>query len=75
MTACTLPTPVDVRTLAPHDRYPVASAAFDLLKAGDSMHFDARAPHTVENRTDREAILLYVGTPSVLQRGAPAEPA
>ena len=37
MTVCILPTPVDVRTLAPHDRYPVASAAFDLLKAGDSM--------------------------------------
>ncbi|MBG6076739.1 DUF2249 domain-containing protein [Polaromonas sp. CG_9.11] len=37
MTACASSTPVDVRKLAPHDRYPVASAAFHLLDAGESM--------------------------------------
>ena len=37
MTVCTSPTPVDVRQLAPLDRYPVASAAFHLLDAGESM--------------------------------------
>ena len=37
MTVCTSLTPVDVRQLAPHDRYPVASAAFHLLDAGESM--------------------------------------
>ena len=37
MTACTFSIPVDVRKLAPHDRYPVASAAFHLLDAGESM--------------------------------------
>ncbi|WP_425998610.1 helix-turn-helix domain-containing protein [Caulobacter sp. DWR1-3-2b1] len=73
--------PVDTRN-GEHFRYVLEGELYaragdihTVLKAGDSMHFDARAPHTVENRTDREAILLYVGTPSVLQRGAPAEPA
>lgn len=37
MTACASPVAIDVRKLAPHDRYPVASAAFHLLDAGDSM--------------------------------------
>ena len=37
MTVCASSTPVDVRKLAPHDRYPVASAAFHLLDAGESM--------------------------------------
>ncbi|MEO8016029.1 DUF2249 domain-containing protein [Polaromonas sp.] len=37
MTVCATPTPVDVRKLALHDRYPVASAAFNLLDAGESM--------------------------------------
>lgn len=37
MTVCASPTTVDVRQLAPHDRYPVASAAFHLLEAGESM--------------------------------------
>jgi len=66
--------PVDTRN-GEHFRYVLegelhaqAGDIHTVLKAGDSMHFDARAPHTVENRTDREAVLLYVGTPSVLQR-------
>ncbi len=67
--------PVDTRN-GEHFRYVLegelharAGDIHTVLKAGDSMHFDARAPHTVENRTDREAVLLYVGRPSVLQRG------
>jgi transcriptional regulator with XRE-family HTH domain len=72
--------PVDTRN-GEHFRYVLegelharAGDIHTVLKAGDSMHFDARAPHTVENRTDREAVLLYVGTPSVLQRGPPTDP-
>jgi transcriptional regulator with XRE-family HTH domain len=67
--------PVDTRN-GEHFRYVLegelhaqAGDIHTVLKTGDSMHFDARAPHTVENRTDHEAVLLYVGTPSVLQRG------
>lgn len=37
MTVCASPAPVDVRKLAPHDRYAVASAAFHLLDAGEAM--------------------------------------
>ena len=37
MTVCASSTPVDVRKLAPHDRYPVAFAAFHLLDDGESM--------------------------------------
>ena len=37
MTVCASPTTVDVRKLAPHEGYPVASAAFGLLAAGDSL--------------------------------------
>ena len=37
MTVCASSTTVDVRKLAPHDRYPVASAAFQLLGAGDTL--------------------------------------
>ncbi|ALL14143.1 helix-turn-helix domain-containing protein [Caulobacter henricii] len=73
--------PVDTRN-GEHFRYVLqgelharAGDIQTVLKAGDSMHFDARAPHTVENRSDQEALLLYVGTPSVLQRGAPSDPA
>lgn len=67
--------PVDTRNgehfryLLEGELYARAGDIHTTLKAGDSMHFDARAPHTVENRTDREAVLLYVGTPSVLRRG------
>ena len=35
MTVCASPTTVDFCKLAAHDRYPVASAAFQLLGAGD----------------------------------------
>ena len=37
MTACASPATVDVRKLALPDRYPVASAAFQLLDAGQTM--------------------------------------
>ena len=37
MTVCASPTTVDVRKLTPRDRYPVASAAFGLLRAGDTL--------------------------------------
>lgn len=72
--------PVDTRN-GEHFRYVLEGELYaragdihTVLRAGDSMHFDARAPHTVENRTDQEAVLLYVGTPSVLQRSPPIEP-
>lgn len=52
-----------------------AGGTHTVLRAGASKHFDARARHAVENRTEREAVLLHVGTPSVSQPGAPAEPA
>lgn len=73
--------PVDTRN-GEHFRYVLEGELYaragdihTVLKAGDSMHFDARAPHTVENRTAQEAVLLYVGTPSVLQRDPPIDPA
>ena len=37
MTVYASPTTVDVRKLALHDRYPVASAAFQLLGANDAL--------------------------------------
>ncbi|MGS2722497.1 helix-turn-helix domain-containing protein [Porticoccus sp. GXU_MW_L64] len=37
-----------------------------LLKAGDSMHFKSRIPHTAINKSKRKARLLYVGTPSFM---------
>lgn len=37
------------------------------LRAGDSSHFNSRTPHTARNLTDREVVLLYVGTPSVFK--------
>lgn len=37
MTVCASLTALDVRKLAPYDRYPVASAAFHLLDAGEAM--------------------------------------
>ena len=40
-----------------------------VLKAGDSMHFDSRLPHSARNESDRDAVLLYVGTPSVFSHG------
>lgn len=35
------------------------------LKAGDSMHFDSRLPHTAMNTTEQDVKLLYVGTPTI----------
>jgi hypothetical protein len=29
------------------------------------MHFDSRLPHAAHDASDREAVLLYIGTPSV----------
>ncbi len=37
------------------------------LKAGDSMHFNSRTPHTASNLTEENVHLLYVGTPSVFK--------
>lgn len=39
-----------------------------VLKAGDSLHFDSRLPHSARNDSDAEAVLLYVGTPSAFAR-------
>lgn len=38
------------------------------LRAGDGMHFDGRNAHMVRNDSDRDALLLYIGTPAVLRR-------
>ncbi len=35
------------------------------LTKGDNMHFDSRLPHTARNESQHEAVLLYVGTPSI----------
>lgn len=45
--------------------YATAGKTHTVLKAGDSMHFDSRLPHTARNTSTKEAVLLYVGTPSV----------
>ncbi len=39
----------------------------ETLRAGDSSHFNSRAPHTAANLTSEEVVLLYVGTPSVFK--------
>ena len=39
----------------------------ETLREGDSTHFNSRTPHTARNLTDKEVVLLYVGTPSVFQ--------
>ena len=38
-----------------------------VLKKGDSMHFRSQSPHTAWNESDRDAHLLYVGTPSIFR--------
>ena len=38
------------------------------LKAGDSVHFDARLPHMARNDSDEKAVVLYVRTPSENRR-------
>lgn len=36
-----------------------------VLKRGDSMHFRSQTPHGAWNDSDKDAILLYVGTPTL----------
>lgn len=74
--------PVDQRNgedflyLVAGELYATAGKTQTVLKAGDSMHFDSRLPHTARNTSTSEAVLLYVGTPSVFQKpGAAASPA
>ena len=33
------------------------------LHQGDSMHYDSWVPHSTRNETDRDVVLIYVGTP------------
>lgn len=40
-----------------------------ILGPGDSMHFDARLPHSIANQSNEPAILLYAGTPSLFKQG------
>lgn len=44
-----------------------------VLKAGDSMHFDSRLPHSVANHSKKKAVLLYVGTPSLFSASSSEE--
>lgn len=37
------------------------------LKKGDSMHFRSQSPHSAWNESDSDAVLLYVGTPSIFR--------
>ncbi len=54
----------DVLYLVSGELYATAGQTKTVLKAGDSMHFDSRLPHSARNMSDQEAVLLYVGTPS-----------
>lgn len=36
-----------------------------VLKRGDSMHFRSQTPHSAWNDSDNDAVLLYVGTPTL----------
>lgn len=38
-----------------------------VLKRGDSMHFRSQTPHSAWNASDKDAILLYVGTPTLFR--------
>lgn len=38
------------------------------LKKGDGMHFDSRIPHNARNDSGKDALLLYVGTPSIFKK-------
>lgn len=66
--------PVDQRNgedflyLVEGELFATAGKTQTVLKAGDSMHFDSRLPHTARNTSTKEAVLLYVGTPSVFQK-------
>lgn len=55
----------DMLYLLEGELHATAGQTRTVLKAGDSMHFDSRLPHSARNLSDREAVLLYVGTPSV----------
>lgn len=55
----------DVLYLLEGELHATAGRTKTVLKAGDSMHFDSRLPHSARNKSDREAVLLYIGTPSV----------
>jgi quercetin dioxygenase-like cupin family protein/DNA-binding XRE family transcriptional regulator len=62
--------PVETRP-GEHFRYVIKGELYSkageietVLKRGDSMHFDARLPHSAENRTDQEVVFLCVATPS-----------
>ncbi|MEP9402380.1 XRE family transcriptional regulator [Sphingomonas sp. VNH70] len=46
----------------------VAGDVETILGPGDSMHFDARLSHSIANRSDAPAILLYTGTPSLFRQ-------
>lgn len=46
----------------------IAGDVETVLGAGDSMHFDARLAHSIANRSDEPAILLYTGTPSLFKQ-------
>ncbi|MGN6210468.1 helix-turn-helix domain-containing protein [Asticcacaulis sp.] len=55
-----------------HFRYVIEGELFatagdeeTILRAGDSMHFDARLPHQIANRSDADALLLFLCTPSL----------
>jgi len=55
----------DMLYLISGELYATAGQTKTVLKAGDSMHFDSRLPHSARNVSDEEAVLLYVGTPSI----------
>lgn len=55
----------DMLYLLEGELFATAGQTETILKAGDSMHFDSRLPHSARNISNREAVLLYVGTPSV----------
>lgn len=38
-----------------------------VLKRGDSMHFRSQTPHSAWNASDDDALLLYVGTPTLFR--------
>ncbi|MBB6252259.1 helix-turn-helix domain-containing protein [Nitrospirillum iridis] len=40
------------------------------LGPGDNLHFDSLQHHSVRNTSNREALLLYVGTPSIFRKTA-----
>lgn len=64
----------DMLYLISGELYATAGQTKTVLKAGDSMHFDSRLPHSARNTSDAEAVLLYVGTPSIFgPRGRPNE--